>query len=53
MAATAAARRGQVLTDAERADAERSVRQPEQYAADQESKRAAQAQARLHALNDG
>lgn len=46
VAATAAARQGRVLSDAERADAERSVRQPEEYAADQESKRAAQAQAR-------
>ena len=46
VAATAAARQGRVLSEAERADAERSVRQPEEYAADQESKRAAQAQVR-------
>ena len=44
VAATAAARQGRLLSDAERTDAERSVRQPEQWAADQEAKRAAQTQ---------
>ncbi|KAK9844034.1 hypothetical protein WJX81_002489 [Elliptochloris bilobata] len=52
VAATAAARQGRLLSDAERADAERSVRQPEQWAADQEAKRAAQAQADAKAKQD-
>ena len=45
-AATAAARQGRTLDDAGRRDAERSVRAPDEWAAEQEAARSQRAQAR-------
>ena len=47
VAATAAARRGRLLSSAERADAERSVSEPDAWAADQETARRERAKACL------